>query len=88
MVATHLAKVYPRDFPKRFTVLTKTLNDSVVGQFRYMFYALMAAVLMLLLIACSNVANLLLAKATVRQKEIAIRAALERNFAAESFANY
>ncbi|HET9742766.1 MAG TPA: ABC transporter permease [Terriglobales bacterium] len=76
-IITHrLAAIYPKNYPARFDITTMTLADSVVGQFRVMLFALMAAVVMLLLIACSNVANLLLARATAREKEIAIRASL------------
>ncbi len=77
IVAHRLAMVYPKDYPKRFTVNVQTLADTVVGQFRVMLFIVMGAVSMLLLIACTNVANLLLAQAfTAREKEIAIRAAL------------
>ena len=70
-----LAKQYPAEYPTKFSVL-KTLTDSVVGHFRATLYTLLAAVSMLLLIACSNVANLLLARATAREREIAIRASM------------
>ena len=76
VIARRLAKTYPDDFPKQFTVLSKTLTDDVVGQFKMTMFTLLAAVTMLLLIACSNVANLLLARATAREREIAIRASM------------
>ena len=76
LVAHRLAKVYPNEYPKHFTVNVQTLADTVVGQFRVMLFIVMGAVSMLLLIACANVANLLLAQATAREKEIAIRAAM------------
>jgi ABC-type antimicrobial peptide transport system permease subunit len=53
-----------------------TLQDYSVGRFKATLFALMGAGAMLLMIACGNVANLLLAQATVREKEIAIRASL------------
>ena len=76
VIAKRLAILYPKDYPQQFSVLTVSLTDYTVGDFRSILYALVAAVSMLLLIACSNVANLLLARATVREKEIAIRATL------------
>ena len=76
VVAHRLAKAYPKDYPKQFTVVVVTLIDGVVGQFRVMLFIVMGAVGMLLLIACANVANLLLAQATAREKEIAIRSAI------------
>jgi len=76
VIAHHLARQYPNDYPKRFNIQTVGLASDVVGNFKTMLYILLAAVGMLLLIACSNVANLLLARATSRQKEIAIRASI------------
>ncbi len=76
VVAHGLSEVYLKDYPPRFDVMTWTMTDDVVGQFRFTLYALMAAVTMLLLIACCNVANLLLARATARERELAIRASM------------
>src|ERR1700734_1253629 len=76
VVAKRLAPVYPKEYPKHFTVRIQSLTEQVVGQFRNALYIGLAAVGLLLLIGCGNVANLLLAKATTREKEFAIRSAL------------
>jgi len=76
VIADRLAKIYPTYFPPRFKLFAHGFNSDSVGRFRFTLLALMAAVAMLLLIACSNVANPLLARATAREKEIVVRAAL------------
>ena len=76
-IERRLAEAYPRQYPnKRFRVSLETLPENAVGSFRSVLYILFAAVTLLLLIACSNVANLLLARATARERELAIRAAV------------
>jgi putative ABC transport system permease protein len=76
ILAKHLSTVYPTEYPKHFSVEVQSLADVVVGKFRTTLFIVLAAVGLLLLIGCGNVANLLLARATTREKEFAIRAAL------------
>jgi putative ABC transport system permease protein len=76
VIANRLAKIYPQDYPARFTVQLRKLGDTVIGRFEATLYTVLAAVVLLLLIACSNVANLMLARATTREKEFAMRTAL------------
>jgi putative ABC transport system permease protein len=76
VVAKQLASIYARSYPEHFTVHLDQLGYIATGRFRYALLTLLAAVGLLLLIACANVANLLLVKATVRQKELALRMTL------------
>ena len=59
-----------------WSVLVIPLSKEVVGQSRQMLLMLLGAVIIVLLIACANAANLLLARASSRQREIAIRMAM------------
>jgi predicted permease len=76
VIAHRLAQVYAKNYPKNFSVQIISWVDSLVGEFRKSLYTIAAAVALLLLIACSNVANMLLARATTREKEMAIRSSL------------
>jgi predicted permease len=74
-VATALDQQYPKWSPGR-RVRVIPLQEHIVGRVRSWMLMLLGAVGLVLLIACANVANLMLARATVRQRELGIRAAL------------
>jgi len=74
-IAERLAAEYP-DSNFGWTALVSSLHEDRVGGARGSLMVLTAAVALVLLIACANIANLLLARATHRDREIALRVAL------------
>lgn len=75
VLAAQLAKQYPDD-NKGWSAFAMPLLDYTVRDVRTILYTLLGAVGCVLLIACANIANLLLARASARHREISIRAAL------------
>jgi putative ABC transport system permease protein len=74
-ITARLEQQYP-DTNSGWSAIVMPLHERFVGDVRPALMILLGAVCFLLLIACANVANLLLARSTARQKEIAIRTAL------------
>jgi len=70
-----MAKQYPVS-DSGFTLVVRPLKDQLVGQFYRPLWLLLGGSIFILLIACANVANLLLARLIARQRELAVRGAL------------
>ena len=70
------AQLHPDEYPERVRVDVLDLRYRVVGRFSNVLFTLLGAVVLLLFIACCNVANMLLARATTREREMTLRVAL------------
>jgi putative ABC transport system permease protein len=75
-IASQLVREFPNDYPERENILVQSLRDTWYGQVQTTLWLLLAATCVVLLIACTNVANLLLARLAQKNREVALRSAL------------
>src|SRR5579871_3603258 len=75
-ILRRLVREYPDGYPRDSAATVTPLQDEFVGRVKTTLWIVLASVMFVLLIAAANVANLLLARATARGREIAIRSAL------------
>jgi putative ABC transport system permease protein len=76
VIGARRAAQFPNEYPPRYRFEVIKVVDWVVRDFRGVLYTLFGAVSLLLVISCCNVANMLLARATTREREMSIRVAL------------
>jgi len=77
-MATEIRHDYAKDYPaqNRWTIEIQPLQEALVGNVRPMLLVLLGAVILIVFIVSLNIANLLLARASARQQEMAVRSAL------------
>jgi ABC-type antimicrobial peptide transport system permease subunit len=75
LIAGRLATIYPKS-NQGVDVNLMSLTAGLVGEMRFGFYLMLGVVAVVLVIACANVAGLMLARGATRQRELAVRSAL------------
>jgi putative ABC transport system permease protein len=75
-IASQLAREFPKDYPQDATVAILPLRESWYGKIKTALWLVWGATALVLLIACANVANLLLAQAAKKRRDVALRSVL------------
>jgi len=75
-IASQLVREFPKEYPPDATVTILPLRESWYGKIKTALWLLLGATAFVLLIACANIANLLLAQAAKKKREVAVRSAL------------